>query len=292
TTLISTTKAIIMTSLQKILATSAIVIFAGAAIYQTRQVHQLESELAAYKNDRKQTQRPDGSDSRQSSGGNENSPPHFRTAVRERSPKDSTKSAFSAWLDRVDMLKARLELTEGASIPEMQWLTENDWIDAAKNDLTSDEDYRRAFSALRGTAEKKFSSLMYLALQKYLNGNGGVFPKRMEELQAFFETPVEAAVLDRWHIIPDFKSPMQLVGEWTITQKATVDAELDTLIGVSANGNSSFSPPNPNAEALMLIHKAFSDANPGKRPLSMSELLPYATTPQQKEALNKIISQK
>ena len=69
--------------------------------------------------------------------------------LRENTPSsngDPTASAAKSWLARVSQLKERLQQTPGAKIPEFQFLTEQDWLNAAKGDLNTDEDYRRALS--------------------------------------------------------------------------------------------------------------------------------------------------
>jgi len=43
-------------------------------------------------------------------------------------------------------------------IPEFQFLTEEDWLNSARNKIDSDTVYRKAMSALRKAAENKFGS--------------------------------------------------------------------------------------------------------------------------------------
>ena len=57
-------------------------------------------------------------------------------------------------------LKERLEQTPGAKIPELQFATDKDWLNAARGELETDSDYRRALSTLRSTAENKVAEMM------------------------------------------------------------------------------------------------------------------------------------
>jgi RNA polymerase sigma factor (sigma-70 family) len=73
-----------------------------------------------------------------------------------RSDYDPTATAAKSWLARVNQLKDRLQQTPAAKIPEFQYLTDKDWLNVAKADLNTDEDYRRALADLRNTAESAF----------------------------------------------------------------------------------------------------------------------------------------
>ena len=50
------------------------------------------------------------------------------------SNNDPTAAAAKSWLARVSQLKERLQQTPGAKIPEFQFLTEQDWLNAAQNE--------------------------------------------------------------------------------------------------------------------------------------------------------------
>jgi len=215
---------------------------AGAGLYKARQAHQLLEQVRTLQEERELTLRQQDSPSRRQSQAGETGLPSRSQAMQHgRPPKDPSKSAMTAWLDRVDLLKMRLELTDGAKIPEMQWLTEQDWLKAAQGKLESDKDYRRALGVLRSIAEDKFTLMASPALQKYIKENGGTFPRNLDQLQAHFDAPVDPAVLQRWRIIPASDRPnMKLGGDWLITQKAVVDEEFDNFIGFGPNGYGSW----------------------------------------------------
>src|SRR5437870_10090080 len=81
---------------------------------------------------------------------------------------DQSLSGAASWKDRVNRLKERLEQTPGAKIPELQFVTERDWLNAARGELETDGDYRRALSTLRSTAETKVAHMMKKALARYM----------------------------------------------------------------------------------------------------------------------------
>ena len=67
-------------------------------------------------------------------------------------PSDVTTKALVV---KVNKLKQRLEQTPNARIPELQLVTEKDWLNAARGNLETDADYRRALSTLRNTVKTK-----------------------------------------------------------------------------------------------------------------------------------------
>jgi hypothetical protein len=205
---------------------------------------------------------------------------------------DPSQKAMLSWLERLDKLKQSISQTPGAMIPEMQLLTEQDWLNAVRGKLETEEDYLRAFSALRNAAESKFTSKASPALQKYLRASGGKFPTDLSQLQAYFESPLDNAMLQRWEIVPASKHPnMGFGADWLITQKGAVDEERDARIFMGADGHGSDGAGfDPSRKTLQTVASAFAAANPGRRPASLAELLPYASTPDQQAALRKKIA--
>jgi len=68
-------------------------------------------------------------------------------------------------LNRVEQLKQRFAQAPDKGIPEFQFLTENEWLDATRGELKTDDDYRQAMSSLRNSAEQKFIAKLKPALR-------------------------------------------------------------------------------------------------------------------------------
>jgi hypothetical protein len=189
-------------------------------------------------------------------------------------------------MERADKLKQRFEQTPEAKIPEMQLLDQEDWLAAVKDrHLDSDPEYRRAMSALRLAGENKFSSLLQPALSKYLQANAGQFPADVSELKPYFESAVDDAILQRYAILLAKEVPrLGLGGDWIITEKAPVDEEYDSRIGIGPNGHGAYGP-----DLLSQAEKAYAAANNGQKSTDVSQLLPYANTPGQQAAIQEII---
>jgi len=91
----------------------------------------------------------------------------------------------------------------------------------------------------------------------------------------------------------DTVKALGLGGDVIITQKAPVDDLYDTRYGVGPNGHGSTDfLSSMTRDILVSVNRAFAAANNGKYPDDLSELLPYAVTPAQQAALQKLIQKR
>jgi RNA polymerase sigma factor (sigma-70 family) len=310
---IAATKAIAMTTLQKTLVTATIATAVGTGIYEARQVSSLRSQVQTLQQQQaplaeqiRQLQRErDDATNRLALSQQENAQLKQNTAellklrgemgrlkaAAAQPDNDSTKTAAQSWLSRVDQLKQRLTQDQAAKIPELQFVTEQDWLNAARGELNTDADYRRALSTLRSAGENKVGSMLQKALTGYMRGNSGQMPTDLGQLQPYFDSPVEDAILQRWEIAPaaTVKS-LGLGGDVIITQKAPVDDVFDTRYGIGPSGfGSTDFLGREVAPTMNPVWEAFRAAHNGQWPDDVSQLLPYATTPEQQAALQKLM---
>ena len=83
-------------------------------------------------------------------------------------------------------LKQRLNHTPEAAVPELEYLAESDWLNAARSELITEKDYRRAFAALRSAGENQFIIQMQKAPDNYLKQNNQQFPSDIFQLKPYF----------------------------------------------------------------------------------------------------------
>jgi RNA polymerase sigma factor (sigma-70 family) len=148
----------------------------------------------------------------------------------------------------VSQLKQLLEANPSESIPELRYLTEDDWRKqnhAPEANKDWPEEVRQAssrmsMSAVRNVAEYNLATrMLHPALQRYARDNNGQFPNEVSQLRPWFNSPIDDAVLQRWQILPAtnlVRELQVLAGEdWVITQKAPVNEALDQriLVGLS-----------------------------------------------------------
>jgi hypothetical protein len=127
----------------------------------------------------------------------------------------------------------------------------------------------------------------------YVNAlaNPGQFPTDLSQLQPYFNPPVDPSILQRWEVAPKAAVPsLGMGGDWIITQVAIVDADYDERYGVGLGGYGTASPQdNSPAGILRPVFEAYTTANNGTLPADISQLVPYATTPEQQAALQLAI---
>jgi RNA polymerase sigma factor (sigma-70 family) len=311
-TVIAATKTIAMTTLQKTLITAALATTIGTGVFEahqaaqlraqnqilqqeqaplTDQVRQLQNELSDATNQLASLIAENG---QLQSGSNRLELLKLRgeVAALQRDASDPTAIAAKELVAKVNKLKERLEEMPNAKIPEMQFLTEKDWLSAANGNLNTDMDYRRALSKLRSIAQGEFVAQLKPALNQYMQANNGQFPTDLSQLQPYFAAPVDDAILQRWEITTQATVPSIGVGQngMMITETAAVDDIFDTRDVVSSDGTGQADfLDSEERNVLPSVYKNYMAANGGQEPANMSQMLPYATTPEQQSAVQKMI---
>jgi RNA polymerase sigma factor (sigma-70 family) len=320
-TIITATKTIAMSTIQKTVITATLAIIAGAGIYEAHQastlrnqVQNLQQQQAPLAKQIQQLQRErDNATNRLASLANEvaslkRNPTELLklrgevAQLRGNTPpqsNDPTEADMKSWLVRVNKLKQRIAETPEAKIPEFRFLSEDDYMDATKGPLNTEGDYLRALSNLRSAGEFKFiSTLLSPALTQYAQANNGQFPTDLAQLQPYFPSPVEDAILERWEIAPANTVRTDDFGDPIITQKTAVDEDWDPRYavglkgfasgGLDTAGHNGWGVVSPDI-IMGMAAKAYEAANNGQAPTDPSQILPYLTTPEQQAALQKIM---
>jgi type II secretory pathway pseudopilin PulG len=97
--------------------------------------------------------------------------------------------------ERVAKIKERLEQMPEKKIPELQFLTDQEWQQIANipDKLETDADYRVAFSRARQRAKDLFARWLGQALHNYAEANNGMLPADLSLLKPYFTPPVHDA---------------------------------------------------------------------------------------------------
>jgi RNA polymerase sigma factor (sigma-70 family) len=308
---LSATKTIAMTTIQKSIIVAALASVAGTGIYAARQNAQLHGQIETLQQQQEpltaqiqelQQDRDDATNqlaallaksAQSESNSNQNELSRLRAEITrlESQQDDPTALAAKTLMDKVNMLKQRLAATPGATIPEMKLLTDEDWLSAANCKLDTDTDYRRAMADLRTAAESKVVPILKSALQAYLQANNQQFPTDISQLEPYFTSPMDQAILDRWEVTSPSTIPSIGVGSGgIITEKTAVDEIFDSRVAIGADGYGTADFLTPQLEPqLQQVMKAYQAANNGGEPTDVSQILPYATTPEQQAAVQKMI---
>ena len=319
TTTATITKAIVMTLLQKSIIAVTVAIAVGTGIYQAHQASTLRDQIQALQQQQlgltEQIQQlrgeRDDASNRLTHLADENAAlkndsaelvklrgemaqRNADSAVPVTTNGGATQLTAQAWLDRVARLKERMEKTPDAKIPELQFVTEQDWLNATKGELNTEADYRRALSAIRAAGEGKVASMLAKAVTTYMQDNNEQFPTDLGQLQPYLDTPLDNAILQRWEIVPaSHVKSFAIYGAKAnvlITQKSPVDEVFDTLFVVGSQGVGSTEFLNGMIrETMKPVWEAYRAAHNGQSSTDTSQLEPYLTTPEQRVAFGKMM---
>ena len=322
---VGTTKALAMTTLQKIAITATVTAAVGVGIYESRQAAQtreqfqaLQQHQASLKEQASQlAQERDQVAAQLVATREENEAlrasvvelPKLRGEVARlrENARDLAQSkpaadtagtdpaidgAFKTWAVRATRLRQRLDQAPDLRIPEMQFLTEKSWFDAVKDlkQLDTDDDFRAAFSNVRNIAKGEFGKVLQKALRGYTAANNGQLPQDLAQLKPFFSQPVDETVLQRYKLLQTGALADLHGDEYLIADIAPLlDEERDATYKFSLNGtNSRISDPAENAVEEAGIQ--FAAANNGLLPTDASQLAAYLKKPVDPKKIQNILS--
>ncbi len=145
-------------------------------------------------------------------------------------------------MERVSSLKAKFAQTPGATIPELDYLTSKDWMEATKNEIQTEDYYRVAMAYARHLGEHTFAGMLHNALVAFQAANKDELPTELTQLVPYFQSPVREGVLQRYQILPadQLNFPAELMRvitggkNWVITQKVSIDKQFDYREAIGA----------------------------------------------------------
>ena len=173
---LAVTKAIAMTTLQKIIITTALVATVGAGVFEVHQNSQLHEQNQTLQQQQllltAQIQQLSqgltdatnqlisllAENAQSKLNSNENELLKLRGEVArltQATQTDSREALMKSWLAREDQLKQAVQQNPDKTIPELQLLSEQQWLDAAMNaKFDTDTNVQRNLADLRHAAEK------------------------------------------------------------------------------------------------------------------------------------------
>ena len=298
TLIAATTKTIAMTTLQKTLVTATVAVLAGAGLYEARQAAQLRDQVQTLQQqqaplaeqvDKLQNRFADATNrladlltenARLKSNPNQSELLKLRGEVTrlKAATNDLPDAVTKQWLNKIVILKQSLKDMPDKAIPELQFLTEKDWGNAAWGaDLDSEDGIRQALGKLREEAQNIFlNEMMKGAINKYLVAHDGLLPADLFQLKPYFDVPVSDATLQRYALVQSGKPDRN--EKLVETTAAPVDDEYDSYHEISLNGagGAGVNLVSQQVSAAMI---AFGQANNGQKPTEANQLLPLLKQP-------------
>jgi RNA polymerase sigma factor (sigma-70 family) len=139
---------------------------------------------------------------------------------------DPFTQSVLAMTQRAGELNGYLQRMPEKRIPELQLLTENDWLSVAKDvSLQTEPEVRQALAELRNTAKHKFATYALKAVDKFAAANNGQLPAEISQLKPYFDVPVEDSMLERYQVLHG--SEANDPESWVISENVRVDPEVD-----------------------------------------------------------------
>ena len=284
---IAATKIIAMTTLQKTFFTAALAVVAGAGIYEAHQALRLRDQNQALQQKQlplaeqiQQLQRErDAATNRLASviAENENmkSVQNTMELLKQRGEVGRLRQELQGLpAARAALLKQKLEEMPDKKIPELKFLTEKDWNNAAWNaDLQTDDGIRLALSKLRDEAVDTFLNLTRTALKKYLAAHNNMLPSDLLPLKSYFDTPVTDEMLQRYAFMQTGELSSNLT-QSVVRKAVDADADYDSNqeMSMSGAGGGSF---NRIHDAIYNATMAFIVDNNGQAPSDPSQITSY-----------------
>jgi RNA polymerase sigma factor (sigma-70 family) len=299
-TIITTTKVIAMTTLQKAIVTAIVAAVAGAGVYEARQAAHWRDEYnklqLSQSEDIQRLQKEKDAETQRLAA--------LAGEMAKMKPNDSEllklrekltrlnadeDSGMKKWASRVALLKQKLEQMPNRKIPELQFATAKDWAEAAWDaNLDTEDGVRQALSKLRDEAINTFlNEMMKDAMKKYLAANNNIAPADLSELKSYFDAPVTDDMLSRYKLLQTgtVDNSADLV-----TLTAHADDDYDSNHGMSIN-DAWGGGYNHVQDVVNSAISSFLLANLGQMPTDPSQLQAYLKQPVEPATIQNYINQ-
>lgn len=211
--------------------------------------------------------------------------PARRTLAEGASPEQERE--LSQWLARIKRLRQLFEENPGYRIPEMRFLTDQDWLRATRHArFDTDEERREALAEVRGAAIGHFISELQAAMQKYARTATRDTPPDIMALAPYL--PSHADLLSRYTMTISDRKNLGGAYEWKIEANDAVDQDYDNryYARVSSDGNIGGGSMKgvfgwiPNLyEQVQQATQAYIRTNQRPPPGDIIEILPFFNPP-------------
>jgi RNA polymerase sigma factor (sigma-70 family) len=261
---VAATKAIAMTTLQKTILATVLVATIGTGIFEAhqnaaaqKQIQSFQQQQTALNDQLAQSQREREEAKNQlaelvaenaqlKSNSNEHELLKLRGQVTQlrtvnaqnAQSDDPTDAAAKGVAAKVKQMKQWLEQNPHEKIPELQYLTAQDWLRGTSygGELKTGDEMDRALSQLRRDAKRTFAPAMGAALANFIAANNGQLPGDISQLQAYFTPPIDGTILQRYQLLQTGNLSDIPHQEPLVAEIAPVDNRYDTLFKISATG--------------------------------------------------------
>ncbi len=302
-TVVTITKTVLMTTLQKALVTAAFVITAGAGLYEASVIYrqraelaQLQTHSAALLADLDRTRAEHAATVRRFAAVEAQIDARL---VAARPPAPGSDAALEVqiqlWLANLDRLKQLVLQRPDLAIPELQFLSADDWVGVASQTasapgLDTEAGVRRSFAILRRRAENLMAMKLQRALNTYLKSADGILPDSITQLLPHFDPSIVPELLFRYELLrtgklADISANDRSTG--IIATKSIVDLDQDSFWRIGTGG---FTSSSAMSFLVTEAQRQFGQANGGQRATLPEQLTPYLKWPVDQAKLKKFLA--
>ncbi|WP_438482240.1 hypothetical protein [Oleiharenicola lentus] len=221
------------------------------------------------------------------------------TTRPHHSPAESSPTRAAKIAEKTEALLDYFASHPDQAIPEIELLTDDQWIKAAANADTSAPNIKKAAAELRMAAKREFIGRLASAYQRYLQTNDGKRPATLEEINAYFVRPVPLSLYQRYEFSSENGLPAPTSEKLPIIwEKSAIDRELDSRGGVSGEGRQWYGRngirgwiPYPDGYDAMMknVRASYSADHHGAAPENLEVLRSYFETLMPKEMADALI---
>lgn len=193
----------------------------------------------------------------------------------------NAEATLQSWLQRLHLLKERLEKMPEKKIPELKYLTEEDWLEITREiKLEDDFDFAKAINLLRFRSKctAPVSGNIQIALAEYLDTHSDQMPANILELKPYLHTPVDDDVLNRYGIVYQGSTKDLPDNKVLIKESQIVDNDYDQLLIIKKD-SMYHQDVSKNGDAVKQAIKAYTKAHNSQKPTKAGDLLPFLTAP-------------
>ena len=277
-------QALVMTTAQKTLATLAIAAALGLALYEGiptlrlhRQVQDGQQRLDRLADTDRQLRLEQTAAARELArlaAGHSGAPPMLE-------PGSDAALAWeaAAWFARIERVKQVLAQHPELATPELQLLTDRDWISAARGlDFSREESTLSSLRLLRIWAKRNFTTRVSDAVRKYYAA-AHALPDQFGHLAPSLNPPIDPAILARYN----FQNEN---GQVVIAEKfsGAVDPDRLALLAAADSGakrglDAYIGYENVEERSVREAAQAYARSHNGARPTDPAQLLPFLARP-------------
>jgi len=154
----------------------------------------------------------------------------LESKAEEAAPAASAEIEMRVWLSRLQSMRNILSRYPELGIPELCFLSNRDWLHAAKDArFDTEEHMRQSLAALRTIGKELFLMRLSSALRRYLAITNGELPPSVLALAPYFEENIDLAIFQNYEMTAtgNISKISDLSRTVTIREKTPVDETYD-----------------------------------------------------------------